>query len=120
MTFQEVIRIPTIVNVNELVSFSRTRGLLGSMEDRRQVKKDLLKTSNFNIVLICLEKGQEIPSRPEPYGVCFYVISGKGAFSVGNEKVEMTDGNMVFAPAGEARGIKSVERLTLLGIQDPH
>ena len=115
-----VIRIPSIVDLNELIGFSRTQGLLSSMEDRRQVRKDLLKTSNFNIVLICLETGQEIPSRPEPYGVCFYVISGKGTFSVGNEKVELTDRNMVFAPAGEARGIKSIERLTLLGIQDPH
>jgi len=120
VTFQEAIRIPTIVNVNELISFSRTQGLLSSMEDRRQVRKDLLKTSNFNIVLICLETGQEIPSRPEPYGVCFYVISGKGIFSVDNQQVELTSGNIIFAPADTARGIRSIERLTLLGIQDPH
>jgi len=108
------------VDVNKLVAFSQKQGLLTTMEDRRRVKQDLIKTSNFNIVLICLEAGQEIPSRPEPYGVCFYVISGKGAFSVGDEQYELMDGNMIFAPAGVARGIKSVERLTLLGIQDPH
>ena len=108
------------VNVNKLVAFSQKQGLLKTMEDRRRVKQDLMKTSNFNIVLICLETGQEIPSRPEPYGVCFYIISGKGAFSVGDEQFELKDGNMIFAPAGVARGIKSVKRLTLLGIQDPH
>ena len=53
------------------------------------LKKDLLKTTNFNVVLICLEAGQEIPSRPEPYGVCFYVINGKGLFTVGNETIEL-------------------------------
>ena len=90
------------------------------MEDRRRVKKNVLKTSNFNVVLICLEAGQEIPSRPEPYAVCFYVIDGKGAFTVGKEKAEITRGGMIYVPADEARGILSVERLTLLGIQDPH
>jgi len=90
------------------------------MEDRRRVKRDVLKTSNFNIVLICLEKGQAIPSRPEPYGVCFYVIDGRGIFTVGKEQLELARGGIVFAPANEERGIKSIERLTLLGIQDPH
>lgn len=112
--------IPTTVDIKKFVSFSQKPGLLDTMEERRQVKTDLLKTSNFNIVLICLETGQEIPSRPEPYGVCFYIISGKGTFTVGNQHVELTGGNMIFAPAGEARGIRSVERLTLLGVQDPH
>jgi quercetin dioxygenase-like cupin family protein len=112
--------LANVVDINKLVEFAQKKDLLNTMESRRQVRKDLLKTSNFNIVLICLETGQEIPSRPEPYGVCFYVISGKCVFSVGNEKVELTGGNMIFTPAGEARGIKSVERLTLLGIQDPH
>ena len=109
-----------VLDLNKLVEFSQKQGLLSTMEDRRRVKKDVLKTSNFNIVMICLETGQEIPSRPEPYGVCFYVISGKGEFSVGNEHFELTGGNMIYVPAGEARGIISLERLTLLGIQDPH
>ena len=100
--------------------FSQKHGQLNTVEARRRVKTDLLKTRSFNVVLICLEAGQKIPSRPEPYGVCFYVISGKGAFSVGNEQFELTGGNMIYAPADEARGILSMERLTLLGIQDPH
>ena len=109
-----------VYRLNELSEFSKAQGLLSTIEDRRPVKKDLLKTANFNVVLICLESGQEIPSRPEPYGVCFYVIDGKGLFTVGNEQVELTGGEMIFAPAGEARGILSRERLTMLGIQDPH
>lgn len=109
-----------VFDLNKLVEFSQKKGLLNAMEDRRQVKSDVLKTSNFNVVLICLEAGQEIPSRPEPYGVCFYVIDGKGTFTVGGEQFELTRGGLIFAPAIEARGILSKERLTLLGIQDPH
>ena len=109
-----------IFDLNKLVEFSDKQGLLSAMEDRRRVKKDLLKTSNFNIVLICLETSQEIPSRPEPYAVCFYVVDGKGTFTVGNEQIELNRGSLILVPENEARGIKSRERLTLLGIQDPH
>src|SRR4030042_246434 len=113
-------KMTEIFDLKKLAVFSQKQGELNTVEDRRRVKTDLLKTRSFNVVLICLEAGQEVPSRPEPYGVCFYVISGKGAFSVGNEKFELTGGNMIYVPAGEARGIISLERLTLLGIQDPH
>jgi len=90
------------------------------MKDRRRVKKDLLKTSNFNVVLFCLDTGQEIPSRPEPYAVCFHVIDGKGVFTVGKEQVELNSGGLIFVPANEPRGILSKERLILLGVQHPH
>jgi len=84
------------------------------------VKKDLLQTKNFNIVLVCLENGQEIPTRPEPYEVCFYVIEGQGTFTVGDKQVELNVGSMVIAPANVARGIKSAKRLSILGIQQAH
>ena len=90
-----------VFDLNKLVEFSQKQGLLNSMEARRPVKKDLLKTSNFNVVLICLETGQEIPSRSEPYGVCFYVIKGKGVFTVGSEQVKLSSGGLIFAPADE-------------------
>jgi quercetin dioxygenase-like cupin family protein len=102
------------------VEFVSGKNLLETMQDRQRVKKDLLKTKSFNIVLICLESGQEIPSRSEPYEVCFYIIDGCGIFSVGEEKYDLAKGSIVFAPANVARGIKSKEHLTLLGIQEPH
>ena len=109
-----------VFDLKKLVAFSDKQGLLSAMKDRRRVRKDLLKTSNFNIVVICLDAGQEIPSRPEPYAVCFYVIDGRGMFTVGKEQFELSGGGMTFVPANEARGILSREKLTLLGIQDPH
>jgi len=97
-------------DLTKLAEFSKTQ----------RVKKDLCKTKWFNTVLVCLETGQEISSRPEPYDVCFYVIDGSGTITVGNEKVDVAQGNMVFAPANVARGIKTEKRLTILGIQEPH
>jgi quercetin dioxygenase-like cupin family protein len=106
-----------VFDLNQLAAFSQKQGLLSSMDDRRQVKRNVFKTSNFNVVQNCLEAGQEIPSRPEPYGVCFYVIDGKGTFTVGSEQFNLARGGLIFAPATKSRGILCLERLTLLGIQ---
>lgn len=109
-----------IFDLNTLAVFAQKKGTLNLAEDLGVVKKDLLKTVSFNVALICLEAGQEIPPHPEPYAVCFYVIAGKGVFTVGSEQFELASGKMIFAKANETRGIQSKERLTLLGIQDGH
>jgi quercetin dioxygenase-like cupin family protein len=109
-----------VINLKELVGFSQKKGLLDTMEERKRIKKDLLKTKNYNLMLVCFDVGQEIPSRPEPYDICFYIISGSGTFTVGDEQVDLSSGEMFFAPANVPRGIKSKERLVLLGIQEPH
>jgi len=40
---------------------------LSDFSSVERVKKDLFKTKMFNLVLVCLEAGQEIPPLPEPY-----------------------------------------------------
>ena len=109
-----------IFDINKLTTFSQKKGTLKIPDDLSAIKKDLLATKNFTVALICLEKGQEIPLHPEPYAACFYVTSGKGVFTVGKEQSELTSGQMIFAPADELRAIKSLEKLSLIGIHDPH
>ncbi|MBX5320420.1 MAG: cupin domain-containing protein [Candidatus Bathyarchaeota archaeon] len=109
-----------VIDLKKLAEYSRDKGLLDTMKKRRRVKKDLLRTKNYNIVLVCLDAGQEIPSRPEPYDVCFYVVEGSGTFTVDCEKAELSSGQMVFVPANVARGMKSKEHMVVLGIQEPH
>lgn len=97
-------------DLTKLVEFDKTR----------RVMKDLYKTRMFNIVLVCLETGQEIPPHSPPYDVCVYVIDGHGTFTVGNKQAELRAGSMVFVPANVTRGIKSIQRLSFLGIQEAH
>jgi hypothetical protein len=47
------------------------------------VKKDLMKTAGSNIVLVCLDSGQVITPRPEPYAVVFVVLQGEGTICSG-------------------------------------
>ncbi len=109
-----------IINLKKLMQFSEDKGLLDTVEKRRRVKRDLLKTRCFNLVLVCLDRGQEIPPCPELYDVCFYIAEGSGTFTVGDEKADLSAGEIVFAPANVSRGIKCKERMVVLGIQEPH
>ncbi len=82
-------------------------------------KRDVHRGEDFNVLVIGLDRGQEIPVHPEPYNVFFFVVSGKGLFTLHGERLELGAGEMVYSPAGE-RGIVALERLSLLGIQEPH
>ena len=84
-----------------------------------KTKKEIFKGEHFNVVVICLESGYEIPPHEEPYDVLFYVVSGRGIFTAGKKQWDAEPGSMIFAPDG-VRGIKCLERLTILGIQEPH
>ena len=109
-----------VFDLNKLITFSQKKGVLNIPEDLLAVKKNLLTNNNFTVAQICLETGQEIPLHPEPYGACFYVISGKGIFTIGKEQFELSNGQMIFSPADEMRAIQSLEKLMMIGIHDPH
>jgi len=86
----------------------------------RPNKEDVLKTNNFNIVIVCLEKGQEIKPHPEPYAVFFFVIEGKGVFTSKDEETELSKGDSIFMASNTIRGIKCIEKLNIFGVQDGH
>ncbi len=109
-----------VFNLKELSSFSTKKGKLIIPNDLAGIKNDLIESKNFTVALVCLDSEQEIPIHPEPYGACFYVISGKGIFTIGKEQFELSEGQMIFAPANETRAIKSIEPLRMIGIHDPH
>ena len=85
-----------------------------------RVKKDILVTDWFNVSLICLEEGQEIPPHPEPYAVLFHIIDGEGTITVGTKRYDALPGHMIFVPGNSIRGIAPRTRMSLLGIQQPH
>jgi len=84
------------------------------------VKTDILKSEKFNIVLVCLEANQEIVSHPEPYAVFFLVLRGRGLFTKDQEGFELEENSSIFIKKNEPRGIKALERLIILGVQDGH
>ena len=98
------------------------KNLLSKKEfsSERPVKKDILNSKNFNVVIVCLEKGQEIKPHPESYAVFFLVLEGKGIFTNSEGSVELNKQSCLSIGADEIRGIKCIENLVILGIQDGH
>ncbi len=97
------------IDVNELAEFS----------SEEVVKKLLVMGENYKVAFICLEEGQEIPVHPESYEVAFFVVSGRGIFTLDGEAMEMGPGSITYQREG-LRGMKALERLTLLGITEKH
>ena len=46
----------------------------------------------------------------------FYVLEGKGVFTVGDEKIDVSAGSLIIVPAGGIRGIRPSEKLILFGV----
>jgi len=90
------------------------------LSEQKPVKKDLLKTRNFNVVIVHLGKDQEIPPHPEPYAVFFLVLQGSGIFTTKEGKFSLQKNSSIYYQKDELRGIRSDDELVLLGIQDPH
>ena len=80
--------------------------------------KRLLDAGSFNLALVCLDAGQEIPPHPEAYDAVFYVVEGGGVFTVGAEEHTLEAGSMIFSPKEKLRGIRSIGKLSVLGIRE--
>jgi len=44
---------------------------------------------DFNVVVVSLDREQEIPVHEESYDTFFFLVSGKGVFTIGGDQVVM-------------------------------
>ena len=95
-------------NLNEKIVFS----------DEKPIKRHFLNTKGFHAALICLKSGVEIPPHPEDYSVLLTVLEGKGIFTDINGEFTLTKNQSIYMKKDEIRGIKAIENLVVLGIQD--
>lgn len=91
-----------------------------SSDSDEPAKGDVLDSPEFHVGIVTLAAGQEIPPHPEPYAVFFYVVKGVGEFTGGDGSVELSEGDGLYVDHGERRGIRCIEPLTILGIQEAH
>jgi hypothetical protein len=83
-------------------------------------KFDLLKGSFLNVLLIHVVKGSEILAHYEDYDAIFYILEGTGIIQIGNEKISVKPGMMVYSPKTELRGIFPDSTFLIMGLQEPH
>ncbi len=95
-------------NLNEKVIFS----------NKKPIKKHFLNVKGFHAALICLKSGIEISPHPEDYGVLLTVLEGKGIFTDINGEFTLTKNQGIYIKKDEIRGIKAIDDLVILGVQD--
>ena len=84
------------------------------------VFKNLVKSGKYNVVIVKLDEGSEIPPHPEPYAVTFIVIEGEGVFTTKDGEFSLKKDSMISMKKKGIRGIKALKTLTIIGIQDGH
>ncbi len=84
------------------------------------LKRIVKSKKKFNIVRVCLEKGLEIEPHPEPYAVFFLVLDGSGIFTNKAGEFKLKKNDFIFIETDGIRGIKCLENLVVLGVQDGH
>jgi mannose-6-phosphate isomerase-like protein (cupin superfamily) len=80
-------------------------------------KTTLFRSEDLLLGLNCLAPGQvQAPHQHGDQDKFYYIVEGSGRFWLGDERVEASAGEVVWAPAGLPHGVEnqSAEPLTLL------
>lgn len=85
-------------------------------------KNGVFETDRFFCDTYCFEPGQEqSPHTHDGQDKVYYVLEGKGSFTVGDEVKELGAGEIALAPAGQNHGVanRSGQRLVTLVFVTP-
>lgn len=85
-------------------------------------KVGLVDTPSLFCDAYCFEPGQEQAGHRHAVGdKLYYVLSGRGRITVGDEERDVVAGDLVCAPAGDAHGVRNPgpDRLVLLVMMAP-
>ncbi len=82
------------------------------------VKKELVVTDNFKLLLICFEPGQAVEPCVMSRNTVFYIMEGKGVVIEEGKKAEVSKGSMILIEPELERQIKAKSKMTVLAIQD--
>ncbi len=92
-------------------------------DGRKMLKINLFESSRMFADVYCLEPGQHQPLHThEGSDKIYYVLEGKGSFTVGGKTRELGAGEITCAWSGEPHGVENTSgtRLTCLVFIAPH
>lgn len=81
------------------------------------MKKELVVTDSFKLLLICFEPGQSVPPCVMERSTAFYIIEGQGQVLVSDQEYQVTAGSLIIIEPDLARQIKADTRLVVLAVQ---
>ncbi|MBI4551839.1 MAG: cupin domain-containing protein [Candidatus Latescibacteria bacterium] len=74
----------------------------------------LHSSDRMQVMVVCLDDGQEIPPHNGPCDVLLYVLAGRGVLTIGGEEVIAQTGTALVVPSMVVRGIRSRGRFAVL------
>jgi quercetin dioxygenase-like cupin family protein len=81
------------------------------------VKKELVVTDNFKLLLICFEPGQAVEPCVMSRNTVFYIVEGEGVVIEEGKKTEVSKGSMILIEPELERQIMAKSKMTVLAIQ---
>jgi len=93
-----------------------------SFSAEKMKKTGVFETERFFCDTYCFEPGQEQKAHTHDYeDKVYYVLEGRGSFTVGGEERVMGAGEIALAPAGQSHGVanRSQARLVTLVFVTP-
>ena len=81
------------------------------------VKKELVVTDNFKLLLICFESGQSVEPCVMSRSTAFYIVEGRGVVIEAGETVRVSNGSLVLIKPDLERQIKAESKMVVLAIQ---
>ena len=81
-------------------------------------KDPIYVSEKFKVIRISLKSGLEIAPHHGSHPVVFLVLKGKGVFPTDSGEVELSENEYITYSDTEARGMRSLEDLTVLAIRD--
>ena len=76
--------------------------------------KVIAKAETYNYTLMCLAKGSDLDTHTSTKNGCVYVLKGKGVFVLGEERIVLEPGVLIFMPANAPHSLKAEEDLAIL------
>jgi len=71
-------------------------------------------SEKLEVINIKLNKGEKVPLHDNPFDVVFYVLEGKGIFSLENNNVEVNKNSCIEVKTGNNRGWENIENQPLI------
>lgn len=74
----------------------------------------LLKTPQLEVIRMVLPAGKEIPSHRAPGAITVHCLEGRVAFTALGKTQELSDGQLLYLPAGVEHALRGVEDASVL------
>lgn len=93
----------------------------GRTNKRGITAKKLHKNEDVQIMNLVLSPGDEVPRHSVPVNVFFYVVSGRGTITIGDEDAEVEKNDIVPCPENTGMALKADkgEEFSVINVKTP-